>query len=112
MATVEPVINTWYRSPETKETFVVIGVDEDGETVATQDIDGEVREISFDKWYDTGFEAIDPPDDDWDSEGADELDDDDEVDEEDDDWDEEIDGMEEDDDWGDNNWDKDIDNER
>lgn len=111
MATVEPVINTWYRSPETKETFVVIGVNEDGETVETQDVDGEVREISFDKWYDTGFEAIDPPDDNWDAEEADELDDD-EEDEEDNDWDEEIDGLDEDDDWVGDAWDKDVDNER
>lgn len=111
MATVEPVINTWYRSPETKETFVVVGVNEDAETVETQDIDGDIREISFDKWYDTGFEAIDPPEDDWDADGTDDLDDE-EIDEEDDNWDEEIDGLEEDDDWGDADWDKGLEDER
>lgn len=106
MATAEPVINAWYRDPETEESFVVVGVNEDTETVELQDLGGDVEELSFDVWYDTGFESIDPPDDDWDAEGSDDAEEDEEEDEDDslddDDWDEENDGTDDDwdDDWG------------
>lgn len=106
MATAEPVINAWYRDPETEESFVVVGVNEDTETVELQDLGGDVEELSFDVWYDTGFESIDPPDDDWDVEGSDDAEEEEEEDEDesldDDDWDEENDGTDDDwdDDWG------------
>ena len=98
----EPVIGQWYEDLENDETFQVLKVDEDGETIQIQHLDGETEELDTDGWAEmdldltqepegwSGSKDDDEDDEDWDEE-EDEKDDDDEDevdDEEDDDLDE------------------------
>jgi hypothetical protein len=106
----EPVKGQWYENIEEDETFRVLSVDEDGELVEIEYLDGDIEELDLDTWHELDLERIEEPegwaadeaedaakdkkDDDEDEEDED-LDEDDEDDE---DWDDDED---EDDDWDD-----------
>jgi hypothetical protein len=105
----EPVKGQWYENIEEDETFRVLSVDEDGELVEIEYLDGDIEELDLDTWHELDLERIEEPegwaaedeeaakdkDDDEDDEEDEDLDDDDEDDE---DWDDDED---EDDDWDD-----------
>ena len=95
----EPVKGQWYENLEDEESFRVLTVDEDGELVEIEYLDGDIEELDLDAWHEMDLERIDEPegwaggsgdeddeslDDDWDDE--DEDDDEDDEDEDDDDW--------------------------
>jgi hypothetical protein len=89
----KPVADAWYADEEGR-SFMVVGVDEDEETVEIQYSDGDIEEIDLDAWYAMSLTGIEVPDDwsgaldelkDDDTDLEDELDDDD--DDDDDDWD-------------------------
>jgi hypothetical protein len=89
----EPVAGQWYENVEEEETFRVLSVNEDAETIEIEYLDGEIEEIDIDAWHEMDLERIDEP------EGWSETDEDDDEDEDDEDWDEDDD--EDDDDWDD-----------
>ena len=99
----EPAAGQWYENLEENESFRVLSVDEDAETVEIEYLDGDIEEIDLDTWAELDLDKIDEPegwagsdqdvdddDDDDDDEDLDETWDDDEEDEDDDDdWDDE-----------------------
>jgi hypothetical protein len=97
----EPTKGQWYENIEESESFRVLSVDEDAETVEIEYLDGDIEEIDLDTWSELDLDKIDEPEG-WTGSENDE-DDEDEEEEEDDDldetWDEDDD--EEDDDWED-----------
>jgi len=97
----EPAAGQWYENIEENESFRVLSVDEDAETVEIEYLDGDIEEIDLDAWAELDLDKIDEPEG-W---AGSENDDEDEEDEEEEDedldetWDEDDD--EEDDDWED-----------
>ena len=96
----EPTPKQWYEDLENDETFQVLKVDEDKETVEIQYLDGEIEELDIDTWAELDLELSDEPEG-WsgsDAEGDDdEEDDEEEDDEDDDDWDDDDDDDDDDD---------------
>ena len=97
----EPAAGQWYENLEENESFRVLSVDEDAETVEIEYLDGDIEEIDLDTWAELDLDKIDEPegwaggdedDDDEDDEEEEDEDldetwDDDDEDEDDDDWD-------------------------
>jgi hypothetical protein len=96
----EPTAKQWYEDLENDETFQVLKVDEDKETVEIQYLDGEIEELDIDSWAELDLELTEEPEGWSGSEG--EEDDDEEEDEEED---------EDDDDWDDDEDDDDLDDD-
>jgi hypothetical protein len=108
----EPVKGQWYENVEEDETFRVLSVDEDGELVEIEYLDGDLEELDLDTWHELDLERIAQPegwvapetpaaaDDDDDEEEDEDLDDDD-------DWDEDDEDDDDDDDWEDDEDDSD-----
>ena len=97
----EPTAGQWYENLEENESFRVLSVDEDAETVEIEYLDGDIEEIDLDTWAELDLDKITEPEG-W--AGSDEDDEDDEE-EEDDDLDETWDDDDEDED--DDEWDDD-----
>ena len=93
----EPTVKQWYEDLENDETFQVLKVDEDKETVEIQYLDGEIEELDIDSWAELDLELTEEPEG-WSGSDAEEEEeeDDDEDDEEDDDWDDDEDDDEDD----------------
>jgi hypothetical protein len=98
----EPTAGQWYENLEENESFRVLSVDEDAETVEIEYLDGDIEEIDLDNWAELDLDKIAEPEG-WAGAAGDDDDDDDEdeEDEDDDDWDEDEDDDEDDDDWDD-----------
>ena len=99
----EPTAGQWYENIEENESFRVLSVDEDAETVEIEYLDGDIEEIDLDAWAELDLDKIDEPEG-WAGGDDDEDDDDEDEDEEDDDLDEtwdDDDDDEDDDDWDD-----------
>jgi len=107
----EPVKGQWYENVEEDETFRVLSVDEDGELVEIEYLDGDIEELDLDAWHEMDLERIEEPEG-WaanDAEGEDDEEEDEEFDEEDDeDWDED-DDEDDDEDEDEDDWDEDED---
>lgn len=99
----EPTAGQWYENLEENESFRVLSVDEDAETVEIEYLDGDIEEIDLDAWAELDLDKIDEPegwaggDDDDDDEEDDEEEEDDDLDET---WDDD-DEDEDDDEWDD-----------
>lgn len=100
----EPVKGQWYENVEEDESFRVLSVDEDGELVEIEYLDGDIEELDLDAWHEMDLERIEEPEG-WDGGG------DDEEDDEDDDWDEDEDEDDEDDE-DEDDWEDDEDSDR
>ena len=98
----EPAAGQWYENIEENESFRVLSVDEDAETVEIEYLDGDIEEIDLDAWAELDLDKIDEPegwagsendaeDEDEEEEEDEDLDDtwDDDDDEDDEDYDEE-----------------------
>lgn len=106
----EPVKGQWYENVEEDETFRVLSVDEDGELVEIEYLDGDIEEMDLDAWHEMDLERIEEPEGwaggDEESEEDDEDEDEEDLDDDDDDWDDD-DDEDEDDDWEDDEDDND-----
>ena len=92
----EPTVKQWYEDLENDETFQVLKVDEDKETVEIQYLDGEIEELDIDSWAELDLELTEEPEGWSGSDAEDDEEDDDEEDEDDDDWDDDDDDDEDD----------------
>ena len=79
----EPTVKQWYEDLENDETFQVLKVDEDKETVEIQYLDGEIEELDVESWAELDLELTEEPEGWSGSEGED----DDDEEEDDEDWD-------------------------
>jgi hypothetical protein len=97
----EPAVGQWYENIEENESFRVLKVDEDAETVSIEYLDGDLEEIDLDAWAELDLDKIDEPEG-W-AGSENDVDDEEEEEEEEEDldetWDEDDD--EDDDDWED-----------
>ena len=76
MATVtDPSIDSWYKDVENNLTFKVINIDDNGDTIEVQYLDGGIGAFDKDSWYGSTFDFIEEPED-W-SAPFDDLEDDD-----------------------------------
>ena len=98
----EPVKGQWYENVEEDELFRVLSVDEDGELVEIEYVDGDIEEMDLDSWHEMDLERTTEPEG-W----ADDKDGDDDEDDEDEEWDED----DEDEDDEDDDWDEDDEEE-
>ena len=89
----EPTVGQWYDDLENDETFQVLKVDEDQETIQIQHLDGDTEDLDVDDWAELDLELTEEPEG-WSGSKAEKDDDDDE----DEDWDEDEDEDDEDDD--------------
>ena len=98
----EPAAGQWYENIEENESFRVLKVDEDAETVEIEYLDGDIEELDLDAWAELDLDKIDEPEG-WTGSENDQVvddDDDDDEDEDDEDWDDD-DEDEDDEDWDD-----------
>ena len=96
----EPTVGQWYEDLESEESFQVLKVDEDNETIEIQHLDGEKEELDVDDWAELDLETTEEPEG-WSGSKSEEDDDDDEdwdEEEEDDDEDDEDDDLDDEDD--------------
>jgi hypothetical protein len=89
----EPTVGQWYEDLENDETFQVLKVDEDKETVEIQHLDGDTEELDVDEWAELDLELAEEPEG-WSGSKAER---DAEDEEEDEDWDEDEDDEDDDD---------------
>jgi hypothetical protein len=92
----EPAAGQWYENIEENESFRVLSVDEDAETVEIEYLDGDIEEIDLDAWAELDLDKIDEPEG-W-AGSENDADDEDEEEDEDDDLDETWDEDEDEDD--------------
>jgi uncharacterized protein DUF6763 len=92
----EPTVGQWYEDLENEETFQVLRVDEDKETVEIQHLDGEIEEFDVDGWAELDLELTEEPEG-WSGSKA-EKDEDEDDDDDDEDWDDDDEDDEDEDD--------------
>ncbi len=64
MTTVtDPVIGSWYKDLENDLTFVVVAIDDNGDTIEVQYSNGDISEYDKDSWYSSTFDYIETPED-------------------------------------------------
>ncbi len=57
-----PKVGDWYQKAG-GDSFEVVAVDEEDQTVEIQYFGGEVEELEFENWYELDLESIEPPED-------------------------------------------------
>ena len=61
MATDEkPTLNSWYETEE-GSVFQVTAIDDEKNTIETQNLDGTVDELGIDSWEDLTLKEVQPP---------------------------------------------------
>ncbi len=64
MASIQPVVGSWYKNPVTGDTFEVVALDEDSDAIGIQFFEGEVEELDSDTWSELGLLEL-PAQEDW-----------------------------------------------
>jgi len=62
MANPAPVIGDWYRRPG-GESFEVVAIDRDDQTIEIQYFDGTIAELELEEWLEDVIESTEPPED-------------------------------------------------
>lgn len=57
----DPIVGNWYRHLDKGQTFQVVFVDEDADSVEIQHFDGDVEEMDLDSWYRLDILPIEAP---------------------------------------------------
>jgi len=59
----DPVIGSWYKDVENDLTFKVVAIDENGDAIEVQYLNGDIGEYDKDTWYNSTFDYIEAPED-------------------------------------------------
>ena len=59
----DPIINNWYKDVENDLTFVVVAIEDSGDTIEVQYANGDISEFDKDSWYGSTFDFIETPED-------------------------------------------------
>lgn len=59
----DPVIGSWYKDLENDLTFVVVAIEDDGETIEVQFSNGDISDYDRDSWYNSTLDFIETPED-------------------------------------------------
>ncbi|MDX2440742.1 MAG: hypothetical protein QNK40_09345 [Desulfobacterales bacterium] len=57
----DPIIGNWYCHLDKGQRFRVVAIDENTETVAVQNFDGNLDEYEMENWYQLEIEACEAP---------------------------------------------------
>lgn len=71
----DPRIDNWYKDVENNLTFKVIAIEDNGDVIEVQYLDGDLSSYDKESWYNSTFDYIEAPED-W-SAPYDEMEDDD-----------------------------------
>lgn len=63
MKHLSPLVGCWYKEINNGNTFEVVAVDDDSQTIETQYIDGEINEFELDSWNEMQLVEIEEPED-------------------------------------------------
>lgn len=59
----DPVIGSWYKDVENDISFKVVAIEDNGDSIEVQYVDGEISEYDRDSWYNSTFDCIEAPED-------------------------------------------------
>ena len=59
----DPVIGRWYKDLENDLKFIIVAIEDDGDNVEVQYIDGDIGEYDNESWYNSTFDYIEAPED-------------------------------------------------
>ena len=59
----DPILGSWYKDMENSLTFKVIAVDDGGDAIQVQYLNGDIGEYDQDSWYGSTFDYIEDPED-------------------------------------------------
>jgi hypothetical protein len=60
---LDPVVGNWYRHADKGQTFRVVEVNDDEDTITVQHFDGDLEEIDEDAWFEMDLELAEEPED-------------------------------------------------
>jgi hypothetical protein len=64
MATItDPSIDNWYKDVENNLTFKVIAIEDNGDVIEVQYLDGDLSSYDKESWYNSTFDYIEAPED-------------------------------------------------
>jgi hypothetical protein len=64
MATItDPIIDSWYKDVENNLTFKVIAIEDNGDVIEVQYLDGDLGSYDRDSWYNSTFDYVEAPED-------------------------------------------------
>lgn len=64
MATItDPTIDSWYKDVENKLTFKVIAIEDNGDIIEVQYLDGDIGSYDRESWYNSTFDFVETPED-------------------------------------------------
>lgn len=64
MATItDPIIDNWYKDLENNLTFKVLTVEDQGDTIEVQYVDGDIGSFDKESWYNSTIDYIEAPED-------------------------------------------------
>jgi hypothetical protein len=58
-----PLIESWYQDAETGQSFRVVALDEENESVEVQYLNGDIGEIELSSWQESAIIPIEAPED-------------------------------------------------
>lgn len=59
----EPYLGQWYKDPATDQAFRIVALDEEGDSIELQYLNGDISGLDFNAWNDGGFDSIEAPED-------------------------------------------------
>lgn len=64
MATItDPIIDNWYKDLENNLTFKVLTIEDQGDTIDVQYLDGDIGTYDRESWYNSTIDYIETPED-------------------------------------------------
>lgn len=60
-AEADPIVGNWYKHLDKGQSFQVVFVDEEADSVEIQHFDGDVEEMDLDAWYRLDIQPIEAP---------------------------------------------------
>lgn len=58
-----PMLSAWYRDPQSGRSFQIVAIDEDNDGIDIQYLDGDLSELDFAGWTESGFIPVEQPED-------------------------------------------------
>ncbi len=59
----DPVIGRWYKDVENNLMFTVVAIEEAGDLIEVQYVNGDIGEYDKDSWYNSTFDYVEAPED-------------------------------------------------
>lgn len=64
MSTItDPIVDNWYKDVDNNLSFKVINIEDNGDTIEVQYLDGDLGSYDKESWYNSSFYYIEAPED-------------------------------------------------